>query len=120
MPNDEKQLGIFLDSFEENILGYIIIINAIEPESFSYLGYLLKTFRSQYQLPYAIAITNLRHPQAIGIETLAQELYLEDFEELVPCNPSDSDNVKMVFLSMYSPFSNRGQLNSQTNISHFN
>ena len=116
----EKQLGIFLDSFEENILGYIIIINAIEPESFSYLGYLLKTFRSQYQLPYAIAITNLRHPQAIGIETLAQELYLEDFEELVPCNPSDSDNVKMVFLSMYSPFSNRGKLNSQTNISHFN
>ncbi len=116
----EKKLGIFLDSFEENILGYIIIINAIEPESFSYLGYLLKTFRSQYQLPYAIAITNLRHPQAIGIEALAQELYLEDFEELVPCNPSDSDNVKMVFLSMYSPFSNRGQLNSQTNISHFN
>ena len=116
----EKQLGIFLDSFEEYILGYIMIVNAIEPESFNYLGYLLKTFRNQYQLPYAVAITNLRHPKAIGIESLSQELSLEDFEELVPCNPADTDNVKMVFLSMYSPYSNRDHMSSQSNVSHLN
>lgn len=116
----EKQLGVFLDSIEEYVLGFIMVINAIEPESFTYLGYLLKTFRNQFQIPYAIAITNLRHPQAIGIEELTLELGLEDFEELVPCNPADPDNVKMVFLSMYSPYSNREHVNSESNINHFN
>lgn len=115
----EKRLGLFLDSLEENMLGYVMIVNAVEPESFDYLGYLIKSFRGQYQLPYAVAITNLRHPQAIGIESLAQHLGVDDFEELVPCNPSDQENVKMVFLSMYSPFSSREYMTMPANIGEF-
>ncbi len=114
----EKNLREFVDSLEDHMLGYIILVSAIEPDTFSYLGYLIKTFRNRYQLPYAIAVSNLRHAQAIGIESLTPQLGLESYEELMPCNPRDLDNVKMLMLNLHSPYTSREYLQIPVNIGH--
>ncbi len=116
----EKTLRVFVETLEDNMLGYIILISAIEPETFDYISYLIKTFRNRYQLPYAIAITNLRHPQAMEIETLAQRLGLESYEELLSCNPQDPNNIKMILLNMYSSFTSREYLKIPTPVSEYN
>lgn len=115
----EKTLRVFIETLEDTMLGYIILISAVEPESFDYLAYLIKMFRNRYQLPYAIAITNLRHPRAMEIETLAQHLGLESYEELLSCNPQDPNNIKMILLNMYSPLASREYLKIQAPVSEY-
>lgn len=115
----EKNLHLFVDSLEKFMLGYIILVNATEPESFDYLGYLIKTFRNRYQFPYAIAVANLRHPKAVGIENLTRLLGLESYGELMPCNPKDLDNIKMLLLNMHSSPSSKSKLNAQLKIGQF-
>jgi DNA-binding response OmpR family regulator/signal recognition particle receptor subunit beta len=115
----EKNLHLFVDSLEKFMLGYIILVNSTEPESFEYLGYLIKTFRNRYQFPYAIAVSNLRHPKAVSIENLTRQLGLESYEELMPCNPKDLGNIKMLLLNMHSSPSSRSQLNAQLKIGQF-
>ena len=116
----EKTLRVFVETLEDTMLGYVILISAVEPHTLDYLAYLIKTFRNRYQLPYAIAITNLRHPQAMDIESLAQQLGLESYEELLSCNPQDPDNIKMILLNMYSPLASREYLKIRTPVSEYN
>ncbi|MCD6165216.1 response regulator [bacterium] len=116
----EKQLQILLDTVENRLIGYIIMVDATEPENFDYLGYLIKSFRSQYQLPYVVAVTKLRSAKAIGIETIAQRLGLESYEELMPCNPSDKKNVKMILLNMFAPYPEQKVYEMPVTIDHAN
>ena len=116
----EKTLRVFVETLEDTMLGYVILISAVEPDTLDYLAYLIKTFRNRYQLPYAIAITNLRHPQAMDIESLAQQLGLESYEELLSCNPEDPNNIKMILLNMYSPLASREYLKIQAPVSEYN
>ena len=112
----EKKLHLFVDSFEEFMLGYLILINANEPETFEYLGYLIKTFRNRYQLPYTIAVSQLGHQNATDIESLTRQLRLENYEELMPYNSSDLANIKMLLLNMnFSPTS-IGRVKAQINV----
>jgi|GEM_PF-1351583 DNA-binding response OmpR family regulator/signal recognition particle receptor subunit beta len=110
----EKTLSVFLETFEDQMFGYVVLISATEPEALEYLSYLIKTFRNRYQLPYALAITNLRDPGAMDIEHLADELDLESYEELISCNPKDRENVKMILLNMYSSVTGREYLRIPT------
>ncbi len=112
----EKNLHLFVDSFEEFMLGYIILINAAEPATFEYMGYLIKTFRNRYQLPYTIAVTQSDHPKATDIDSLNVQLGLESYEDLMPGRPSDLSNIKMILLNMsFSPAS-RGEVKAQIKV----
>ncbi len=101
----EKQVHILVNALAGKMMGYIFLVNAAQPEQLDYLNYLIKSFRSRFQLPYAVAVTQLRHPKALGIEEISQRLGLESYEELIPCDPKDLDNVKMILLNMVSPYS---------------
>lgn len=100
----EKQVRAIVHSISQSMLGYVFLVNATEAESLDYLNYLIKSFRSRFQLPYAVAVTNLRHSKALGIEEISQRLGLESYEELVPCDPKDKENAKMILMNMYSPY----------------
>lgn len=106
----EKQVRTIVQSVSENLLGYIFLVNATEPESLDYLNYLIKSFRGRFQLPYVVAVTHLRHPKALGIEEISQKLGLESYEELIPCDPKDKENVKVILLNMYSPYPEKKKL----------
>ncbi len=101
----EKQVHAIVNALANRMLGYIFLVNAAQPEQLDYLNYLIKSFRNRFQLPYAVAVTQLRHPKALGIEEISQRLGLESYEELIPCNPKDLDNVKMILLNMVPPYS---------------
>ena len=100
----EKQVHILVNALAGKMLGYIFLVNAAQPEQLEYLNYLIKSFRNRFQLPYAVAVTQLRHVKALGIEEISQRLGLESYEELIPCDPKDLDNVKMILLNMVSPY----------------
>jgi len=100
----EKQVRAVIHSIAGSMLGYIFLVNATEAESLEYINYLIKSFRTRFQLPYAVAVTNLRHPKALGIEEISQRLGLESYEEIIPCDPGDKENAKMILLNMYSPY----------------
>ncbi len=100
----EKQVRTIIHSIAGSMLGYIFLVNATEAESLEYINYLIKSFRARFQLPYAVAVTNLRHPKALGIEEISQRLGLESYEEIIPCDPKDKENAKMILLNMYSPY----------------
>ncbi|NOY78273.1 MAG: response regulator [Calditrichaeota bacterium] len=100
----EKQVRAIIQSVAGSLLGYIFLVNATEAESLDYINYLIKSFRGRFQLPYAVAVTDLRHPKALGIEEISQRLGLESYEEIIPCDPKDRENAKMILLNMYPPY----------------
>ncbi len=100
----EKQVKAIIHSIASNMLGYVFLVDATEAESLDYINYLIKSFRVRFQLPYAVAVTNLRHQKALGIEEISQRLGLESYEEIIPCDPKDKENAKMILLNMYSPY----------------
>lgn len=112
----EKNLHLFVDSFEEFMLGYIILINAKEPETFEYMGYLIKTFRNRYQLPYTLAVTQSDHPKATDIESLTVQLGLENYEDLMIGKPADLDNVKTILLNMNISPASGGKVKAQIKV----
>ncbi|HDL19483.1 MAG TPA: response regulator [Bacteroidetes bacterium] len=112
----EKNLHLFVDSLQKYMLGYIILVNAAEPETFEYLNYLIKTFRNRYQIPYSIAVSRLRDPKAVSIESLTRQLGLESYEELMPCNASDLDSIKILLLNMRFSRSSKSQIRAQHKI----
>jgi len=96
----ERKFSAFLEKLQMEILGYVLLINARESNRFDYLGYLIRSLKNYFRLPYVLAITQFQGPQTWGLENIAQKLGLGATEILIPCNPRDENNAKALLLNM--------------------
>ncbi|MFQ6003848.1 MAG: hypothetical protein ACE5KJ_08885, partial [Candidatus Zixiibacteriota bacterium] len=96
----EKQMISLLRSLLEGMSGYIVLIDGSKPETFDYMGYLIKTIKNQFKLPHALVVTRLPGANALTIQEIAKRLALKDHEELIPCQVMNKENAKKILLRM--------------------
>jgi len=95
----EQQFTKLLTTVAQDLVGFILLVEAHRREDLGYLGYLLKILKSSYRVPFGIACVRSKEHNNLSIDTLRDLLNAEPADCLQECIPSDPSSV-MEFLSV--------------------
>ena len=97
----ESQLAVVeLSILVETILGFALIVDSTDPETFTRAKALRDAVLEQKMLPYVVAANKQDLAGALPVETLRQALDIAPAIAVLPCVATDHESAKEVLLSL--------------------
>ncbi|MCG3121098.1 MAG: Regulator of RpoS [bacterium] len=108
----EQQFTRLLDTAGEDLIGYVVIIEAHRKERLEYLSYLLNMLKNVYRRPLGIAIIKSADQKNMSADTLRDLLNIVPADFLQECTPTDKLSV-LEFLKGFTSEANLQRWSAQ-------
>jgi len=96
----QKRFDFMWEILSEGMLGFVVIIDSIRPETFREARKILETFRAYAPTPYVVAANKQDCKDAWEIDDMRIALRLSSEIKLLECVATDKDSVKNVLLEL--------------------
>jgi small GTP-binding protein len=88
------------DILGEGMLGYLLVIDATDPDSLAQARPILTAFSRMASVPHVVALNRADQPGAIDAARVRAELPLAPDAPVVACDATDKESVKNVLLAL--------------------
>jgi small GTP-binding protein len=96
----QKRFDFMWEILSEGMLGFIILVDSVRPETFREARRILNIFRGYATTPYVVAANKQDMEDAWAPEDLRIALKIHPDIKLLPCVATDKESVKKVLLEL--------------------
>jgi small GTP-binding protein len=96
----QKRFDFMWEILSEGMLGFVVLVDSIRPETFREARRILDIFRSYARTPYVVAANKQDMEDAWSTEDLRIALKVHPDIKLLPCVATDRESVKAVLLEL--------------------
>ncbi len=96
----QRRFDFMWEILSEGMLGFIVLVDSVRPETFREARSILETFRAYAPTPYVVAANKQDRPDAWSIDDIRVALRLDSKVKLLPCVATNRDTVKNVLLEL--------------------
>jgi small GTP-binding protein len=96
----QKRFDFMWEILSEGMLGFIVVVDSVRPETFREARGILHTFRAYAPTPYVVAANKQDMEDAWDVDDLRIALKLDESIKLLPTVASDKESVKTVLLEL--------------------
>jgi uncharacterized protein len=96
----QKRFDFMWEILSEGMLGFVVLVDSVRPETFREARRILDVFRSYASTPYVVAANKQDMEDAWSPEDLRIALKVQPGVKLLPCVAKDKESVKSVLLEL--------------------
>ena len=96
----QKRFDFMWEILSEGMLGFIVMVDSIRPETFREARSILETFRAYAPTPYVVTANKQDDADAWDVEDMRIALRLDPKIKLLPCIAVDKQSVQNVLLEL--------------------
>ena len=96
----QKRFDFMWEILSEGMLGFVVMVDRVRPETFREARTILDTFRGYSATPFVIAANKQDDPDAWAPEDLKIALGMDGGAKVLPCVATRKDSVKFVLLEL--------------------
>jgi small GTP-binding protein len=96
----QKRFDFMWEILSEGMLGFVVLIDSVRPETFREARRILEVFRGYAPTPYVVAANKQDLPDAWSAEDLRIALKISGDVKVLPCVATDKESVKEVLLEL--------------------
>jgi len=96
----QKRFDFMWEILSEGMLGFVVLVDSIRPETFREARRILDVFRSYAATPYVVAANKQDMEDAWPTDDLRIALKVDPNVKLLPCVATDKESVKRVLLEL--------------------
>jgi small GTP-binding protein len=96
----QRRFDFMWEILSEGMLGFIVLIDSVRPETFREAKHILEIFRSYASTPYVVAANKQDLSDAWAPEDLRIALKIDPGIKVIPCVATEKDQVKTVLLEL--------------------
>ncbi|RLC75002.1 MAG: GTP-binding protein [Chloroflexi bacterium] len=96
----QRRFDFMWEILAEGMLGFVVLLDSVRPETFREARSILDTFRSYAPVPYVVAANKQDLQDAWETEDLRIALRIPQEIKMVPCVAIDPESVKQVLLEL--------------------
>jgi len=96
----QRRFDFMWEILSEGMLGFIVLVDSVRPETFREARSILDVFRNYAQTPYVVAANKQDMPDAWEPEDLRLALKIPSEVPVLPCVAIDKESVKRILLSL--------------------
>lgn len=96
----QKRFDFMWEILSEGMLGFIVLVDSISPETFREARRILETFRSYAPTPFIVAANKQDMEDAWEIDDLRIALRLDESTQIIPCVAINKDSVKKILIAL--------------------
>jgi small GTP-binding protein len=96
----QKRFDFMWEILSEGMLGFIVLVDSVRPETFREAHRILGVFRNYAPAPYVVAANKQDLPDAWSPQDLRVALRVDPEVKVVPCVSTDKESVKSVLLEL--------------------
>jgi len=96
----QKRFDFMWEILSEGMLGFVVLIDSVRPETFREARMILDTFRTYAPTPYVVAANKQDLPDAWDVDDLRIALRIDQEIKLLPCVAMDRESVRNVLLEL--------------------
>ena len=96
----QKRFDFMWEILSEGMLGFIVLVDSVRPETFREARRILDVFRNYAPAPYVVAANKQDLPDAWSPQDLRVALRIDPEVKMVPCVSTDKESVKSVLLEL--------------------
>lgn len=96
----QKRFDFMWEILSEGMLGFIVLVDSVRPETFREARRILDVFRTYAPAPYVVAANKQDLPDAWSPQDVRIALRVDPNIKVVPCVSTDKESVKSVLLEL--------------------
>jgi signal recognition particle receptor subunit beta len=96
----QKRFDFMWEILSEGMLGFVVLIDSVRPETFREARSILDTFRAYAPTPYVVAANKQDLEDAWDVEDLRIALRIDSDIKLLPCVATDRESVRNTLLEL--------------------
>ena len=96
----QKRFDFMWEILSEGMLGFIVLIDSVRPETFREARRILEVFRGYAPTPYVVAANKQDMADAWNIQDLRIALKIPEHIKVLPCVATGKESVKNVLLEL--------------------
>jgi signal recognition particle receptor subunit beta len=96
----QRRFDFMWEILSEGMLGFVVLLDSVRPETFREARSILDTFRSYAPVPYVVAANKQDFDDAWEPEDLRIALRIPEEIKVLPCVATDRESVKTVLLEL--------------------
>ncbi len=96
----QRRFDFMWEILAEGMLGFVVLIDSVKPETFREARNILDTFRAYAPVPYVVAANKQDLEDAWSPEDLRIALRIPKEVKVIPCVATDRESVKNVLLEL--------------------
>jgi small GTP-binding protein len=96
----QKRFDFMWEILSEGMLGFVVLIDSVRPETFREARSILDTFRAYAPTPYVVAANKQDLEDAWDVEDLRIALRIDSDIKLLPCVATDRESVRNALLEL--------------------
>jgi hypothetical protein len=96
----QRRFDFMWEVLSEGMLGFVVLLDSVRPETFREARDILRTFRSYASVPYIVAANKQDMEDAWSPEDLRIALRIPGAIKMVPCVATDRESVKQALLEL--------------------
>ncbi len=96
----QRRFDFMWEILSEGMLGFVVLLDSVRPETFREARNILETFRSYAPVPYVVAANKQDMEDAWQPEDLRIALRIPPEIKVLPCVATDRESVKNVLLEL--------------------
>lgn len=96
----QRRFDFMWEVLSEGMLGFIVLLDSVRPETFREARDILDTFRSYAPVPYIVAANKQDMEDAWSVEDLRIALRIPAETKMLTCVATDRESVKSVLLEL--------------------
>ena len=96
----QKRFDFMWEILSEGMLGFVVLIDSVRPETFREARSILDTFRAYAPTPYVVAANKQDIADAWGLDDLRIALHIDSNVKLLPCVATDRESVRNTLLEL--------------------
>ncbi len=99
-PTTEMLFDELWDMLQDDMLGFVIMVESLDPSSFRSTRSLLEMFHAHAPVPYVVAVSSQDHPDEWDAESVRIALRIPDNVQVLPCVVNSIESIKQVVLTL--------------------
>jgi signal recognition particle receptor subunit beta len=96
----QKRFDFMWEILSEGMLGFVVLIDSVRPETFREARMILDTFRTYAPTPYVVAANKQDMEDAWDVDDLRIALRIDSDIKLLPCVATDRESVRNTLLEL--------------------
>lgn len=96
----QRRFDFMWEILSEGMLGFIVLIDSVRPETFREAKHILEIFRGYSATPYVVAANKQDLPDSWSPEDLRIALKIDREVKVLPCVATDKESVKNILLAL--------------------
>jgi len=109
----QRRFDFMWEILAEGMLGFIVLIDSVRPETFREAKHILEVFRGYASTPYVVAANKQDMPDAWSPDDLRIALKIDKNIKVLPCVAVDKESVKTVLLELLYSILERMQVEEE-------